>query len=275
MDELVSQASAEEQQEARSMGWIPPEKFKGDPEKYVDATEFIRRGKEIIPILESNNQKLKRELDALRSESTETRKALEKANEALEEINVRHSVETQKAVEKAREELKAQLAEASREGDHAGVAELTDKLTQLNVALPEEKPAKVEAKPFVPGPELVAFQQEFEWFGKDRRKTALVFGIAEELRMEGVSPGAPFLARLTEEVKKELGDKNPPRESKVDGGNGEARTTGRTNGKSYSDLPADAKAACDADAKQFVGKNRKYPDMNAWRKSYAEIYFRE
>ena len=75
---------------------------------------------------------------------------------------------------------------------------------------------------------------------------------------------------------KELGESAAPRGDKVEGarnGSGdEPRSGGR---KSYAALPADAKVACDAEARRFVGEGKKYKSAADWRARYAEIYFGE
>ena len=45
MAELESKATPEVQAEAQKMGWIPPERYKKAPEQFVDADEFVERGK--------------------------------------------------------------------------------------------------------------------------------------------------------------------------------------------------------------------------------------
>jgi hypothetical protein len=40
-------------------------------------------------------------------------------------------------------------------------------------------------------------------------------------------------------------------------------------------MPSDARAACDADAKRFVGADKRYKTQAEWRTRYAEIYFGE
>lgn len=279
---VESGATPEVQAQAEAMGWIPPTRFRGDPERFIDADAYIKRGEEILPIVKEQNKRLQAELAALRGESSKTAAALAAATEAIEQIELRHSVATQKAVERAREEVKAQLAEASAAGDHRGVAELTDQLTQLNAAEkdagPVEKPAKAAAPAaFTPPPELAEWNAENPWFGKDKRKTALALGIAQELREGGErSTGREFYDLVKEEMGKTLGAGEPaPRADKVEGARNGGGDEGRGNGgrKGYASLPADARAACDADARQFVGPGKRYKTQDEWRKNYAEIYF--
>lgn len=279
---VESKATPEQQAAAEKIGWIPPARFKGDPERFVDAEEYIARGETVLPIVKEQNKRLHAEVNELRAATAAQKAALDAATKAIEEIEERHSVDTQKAVEAARKQLKAQLAAASEAGDHDGVAELTDQLTQLNTAEKEAAPAKKngEEKPtvFVPPPDLVEWNNENPWFGTNKRKTALALGIAQELRDAGnTDTGRKFFDAVKEEMDKELGAGKPePRGDKVEGarngGDGDSRQSSR---KGYANLPADAKAACDADARQFVGPNKKYKDLAAWRGRYAELYFQE
>lgn len=278
-EQLESQAEPEVQQKAEKLGWIPPTRYKGDPERYIDAEEFLERGETVMPILKENNRKMKLELDTLRETSRAQSEALQRAEDAIDQIEERHSVETQKAVERARADVKRQLAAASAEGDHEGVAELTDQLTRLKAAEEaagerEEKPE--QQAPFMPPAELRQWNEDNPWFGPDKRKTALALGIAQELREGGEqSTGRAFFDKVTAEMNGMFGEREERQtSSKVEGArngsDGDARVVGK---KSYAALPKDAKEACDADARSFVGPTKKYKNLADWRGRYAELYF--
>ena len=279
-DQVVeSKASPEAQKQAEQMGWIPPTRFKGDPEKFVDADTYIKRGEEVLPIVREQNRRLHTELDALKATQTQTQAALKAAQTAIDQMEERHTVATQKAVTEAREALVQQLAAASEAGDHQGVALLTDKLTQANAILPEvpaKKEVVVEAPAFTPPPELVEWNKSNPWFGTDKRKTALALAVAQELREAGeTGNGVDFYDKVAAEVDKTLGIQ-PPRGDKVEGarngGDGEF-TPSSNRGKGYAALPTDAKSACDAESRRFVGEGKKYKTIADWRTRYAEIYF--
>lgn len=278
---VESKATVEQQAAAEKLGWIPASRFKGDPERFIDADAYIERGETVLPIVKEHNKRLQGQVESLTAESAATKAALKAAQDAIEQIEERHSVETQKAVAAARKQVKEQLAKASEDGDHEGVAELTDQLTQLNAAeeKPPEKKAAAAPPAFVPHPDLKAWNEENSWFGTSRRKTALALGIAQELREAGEkSVGRPFYDLVAAEVEKETGGskKAEPRGDKVEGARnsdeGEVRSGGK---KSYANLPADAKTACDADGKRFIGADKKYKTAAEWRQRYAEIYFEE
>ena len=277
---VESNMPVETQQAAEKMGWIPPSRFRGDPDRFVDADVYLKRGEEVLPIVKEQNKRLHTELDSLKAEAVKTKAALEAATKAIEQIEERHTVTTQKAVEQARRQVKLQLAAASESGDHEGVAELTDQLTKMNVAVadpikPDAAPA-VTAAPFVPPPELAEWNAENPWFGTNKRKTALALAVAQELREAGdPGIGRAFYDRVAAEVDKELGS-TAPRGDKVEGARGGAEGESRSSGrKGYAALPADAKAACDAEARRFVGEGKKYKTAADWRSRYAEIYFGE
>lgn len=270
---VESAAPAEVQKAAEAMGWIPPSRFKGDPERFIDADVYVKRGEEVLPIVREQNKRLHAELDTLKSESAKTRQALEKAQKAIDQMEEVHTVATQKAVEDARRQLKSQLAAASEAGDHEGVAELTDQLTKMPAA--EAKPAAKPTAPeaFSAPPELAAWNAENPWFGTNKRKTALALAVAQELRDAGeTSQGRAFFDKVKEEVEKDMA---PPLEpvDKVAGARGGSEGGGGDGRKGgYASMPADARAACDADAKRFVGEGKKYKTMAEWRTRYAEIY---
>lgn len=275
---VESQATPEVQQAAEKMGWIPPSRFRGDPEKFVDADLYIERGETVLPIVREQNKRLHAELDALKAQGAQTTAALKSAQEAINQMEERHTVATQKAVDDARRQVKAQLSAASEAGDHDGVAELTDQLTKLNVVIEEKKVAPLAAKQelsqeFVPPPELVEWNKENPWFGTNKRKTALALGIAQELREAGeTGTGYKFFEKVREELEKELGVQ-PPRGDKVEGARGSPDGESRVAGsKGFASLPADAKAACDAEARRFVGEGKRYKTQAEWRNRYAEIY---
>ena len=278
---LESKASPEVQAEAEALGWIPPSRFKGDPARFTDAEAYIEKGKEVLPILRATNEKLRNELVSVRKQSAETAAALKAAQTAIDNIEERHSAETARAVARARKDVKAQLAAASEAGDHAGVAELTDQLTQLNAvdtAAPPAKKAADEPKPQVEiDPELQRWVAEkAPWYGTDRRKTGLINGIASEMRAGGeTSVGRVFLDKLMAEYDKETAPRRPPAIDRSEGGrNGSGNETrGAGGAKNFDSLPADAKAACTADTRKFVGAGKKYANAAEYHENWARIYY--
>jgi plasmid stabilization system protein ParE len=117
---VESAATPEVQAKAQEIGWIPPERYKGPADRFVDAEEYIKRGETVLPIVKKQNAELRGQVDTLSSQNQQIAAALRQAQDAIADIQERNTVATQKAVEQARAELKAQLMQASRDGDHEG-----------------------------------------------------------------------------------------------------------------------------------------------------------
>ena len=59
------------EEEARAQGWVGKDEFRGSDDDWVDADTFVKRGKEIMPILRKNNEKLLKELEDERDKINE------------------------------------------------------------------------------------------------------------------------------------------------------------------------------------------------------------
>ena len=277
---IESTATPEQQAAAEAIGWIPPSRFRGDPERFTDADVYIERGETVLPIVKKHNKDLQTKIDGLEADAAETKTALTAALSTIDEIEERHAVDTQKAIENAKEETKAALAAANAAGDHEAVAELTNNLVELNTPEPEVKPEPkaAEPAPFTPAPSMVAWNEANPWFGVDRRKTALALAVADELREGGeTAVDGAFFDLVGAEVDKVFGAP-APRVDKVEGGaNGSGVDTRvrAAGSSSYNAMPAEAKAACMADAKKFVGEGKRYKTEAEWQSRYAELYFQE
>ena len=266
--------------EARDMGWVPQEEWRGPEESWKPAEEYVRRGKEILPILNKNNERLRGEVGKLTGELAQLRAQLAEAGESTKALEQFYKDSLKEKQEQIRQELIAQMAEAREEGNVRREIELGDQLAQVR-ALPEApaKPAPIAPGPTI-DPELVDWmgQPENSWFNKDIRKTSLAMGIAQEMRQNPANAtlqGKRFYSAVAAEVEKIL---NPGAPSKVDGGTRPqpgAAAGGATRVKSFADLPADAKEACDKQGLKLVGPNKAFKDQAAWRNHYAKIFFEE
>jgi len=260
-----NEVAPEVRQEAESQGWVPKEKFRGNEADWVDADTFVKRGREILPILRKNNENLIKDLNATKEQLKEFRQAAEEFKQFQREAYERKASEYEKRIQ----EIKESRAQAISDGDGQRVNALDDALDLAKEEFKEAKQAVKDADTVkVPEPTqaevdpgLQAWLDRNTWFGEDRRMTAVVNGIGESLRLEfPLLKGQPFLDKLDEVLAEEFptkfGKKQSP-SSRVESGSGR-QSRGGSNAQSYDNLPVEAKAACDRFVKQKLMTREQY-----------------
>jgi len=283
--ESTSKVNPQAESDARAIGWRPLEQFRGDPDHWVDAETYLKRGREYLPLIRAENARLKQQLDEASGKVQGLEQTLAAATEAIEGLKEYQTAETQRAAKSARVALVKELKAAREDGDTDREADILAGIVDLDSATREAKAKPAEKKPAAaPAPaeqKIDPVVQEWirdnPWFETDRRRRGLALGIAEELRNDPATAslvGRPFFDKVAEEVEIALGERPT---SKVDGGRPNGSPAGRAGSakreRGYNDLPADAKDACDKMGKKLVGPGRAYKDDAAWRSQYAKDYF--
>jgi len=274
------------EQEARALGWVPQEHFKGDQSRWVDAETFVERGHTVMPILKANNKRLESEVDRLRGETARLQQLFAASQESIGELQKVHMDNTKAAVEKARRDLLQELKAAKEDGDVAREVELTDQLADVKAqqkaldaaaAAPRQQaPKPQEPQNDAMHPDFKAWTQENPWFGTDERKTMRAMGIAQELRSDPEFDdlkGREFFDKVLDVMNERTGGGRPST-SKVSGSRPSGGGAGSAK-KTYADLDAEAKAACDKQAKKLVGEGRAFKDVESWRQYYTNMVFGE
>ena len=257
--------------EARSQGWVAKEEFRGSENDWVDAETFVRRGREIMPILRKNNEKLLKELGEAKKDAEEARQAAREFREYQKEQFERKG----KELESQLEQLKVAKRDAINEGSGDRVLAIDDAMDDIKEqrlqAKEDLKAAELKAKE-VPqvttDPILNEWMDKNEWFGKDARLTGMANGLGVELRRENPSlQGKAFLEKLdlelAEMIPAKFGKKTAfnPMEGST---NGTARPSVSSGKKSYNNLPSDAKSACDKFVKQGLMTKEQYVAEYSW-----------
>lgn len=268
----MSEAPSVEER-AKELGWVPKEEFKGDPEKWRDAETYVQNGEEILPILRKTNEGLRNTLTDVQTRLATTEAALTESQEAINSFKEFHTEEVKARVAAAREKLKGELVAAKQAGDHAAEVELTDELGRLNAAeAAKPPPTETVERKVAPrtDPVFQAWAGENSWYGKDLRRTALMQGVASELRMSGDRTiGREFLEKCAAEVDRTLSPRS--RDSKVEGSNGGGGEIRQASG-GFAALPKEAQDACRARAAKFVGPNKAFKDEKSWQDYYTKQY---
>jgi hypothetical protein len=260
-----NEVASEVRQEAESQGWVPKERFRGNESDWVDADIFVKRGREILPILRKNNENLIKDLNATKEQLKEFREAAEEFKRFQRDAYERKASDYEKTIK----DIKESRAQAISDGDGQKVNALDDALDQAKEDFKEAKQAVKDTEvvrtpdpvPNTIDPGLQQWLDRNTWFGQDKRMTGMVNGIGESLRLEfPLLKGQPFLDKLdevlAEEFPNKFGKKQSP-SSRVESGSGrQGRSSG--NAQSYDNLPSEAKAACDRFVKQKLMTREQY-----------------
>ena len=272
---VTNETSPEVRHEAESQGWVPKERFRGNENDWVDAETFVKRGREILPILRKNNENLIKDLNQTKEQLKEFREAAEEFKRFQRESYERKATDYERRIQ----EIKDSRAQAITDGDGQKVNALDDALDEAKESFREAKQAVKDVvstkEPVVTetaatiDPSLQLWLDRNNWFGEDRRMTSIANGIGESLRLEfpGLK-GQPFLDKLDEVLVEEFpnkfgGSKKNVSASRVESGSGRQSRSG-SNAQSYDNLPPTAKDACDRFVKQKLMTREQYVQDYDW-----------
>jgi hypothetical protein len=291
-------STAEDIAEAKTLGWKDPADWKGAPPKngFVKASEYVKRGETVIPIIKSQlsksekeNQRLAQEFAAYKTEQAEKLARMEKMNGAA----------LKRQREQLEDEYSARIDKATEVGDTAKVRELRakerDALKEFDAEAAEtKKEEKKEAKNGLPSDvqdTITAWIKENDWYDSDEDMQAVAIRHhgkllrdhpswtmeknLEETRKYVVKR---FPAEFEDKSKTDDEDDKPRRKgSPVEGGGSRG---GDSGGRSaWSKIPADAQKQADKFIKDdglFLSKGETAEkDLQKARERYAVEYLGE
>lgn len=218
-DQLPPEPVEAVEDKARRLGWRPKEEFRGDENRWMDADTFVKRGEEVLPIIQANNKALEKEVANLKK--------------TLKEFSAHHSQVEQRAYKAALRDLEARQAAAVEANDLGEVREITRELADLGREAAPNFAQNRDAE------RIAEWKAENSWFEAD-----------EDLRV--YATGLPFppdtpleeqLRVIAEKTKRAFAHKfTNPRRSQAAAVEGSS-TPRRTPGKTLADLPPEARAA--------------------------------
>ena len=239
------------EEQAKAMGWVPKDDFKGNPELWKDAESFVKDGYEVLPILRERLKKVT-------STQEETNAKLARTESLLKTLTEHHKKTEESAYKRALADLKAEQRKAVQDNDIETFDKIDEQINKL------EKPKEPEGADNL-DPEFLSWKAENKWYETDPELSVyadFVAGFVE--KTTGLKGGRAFYDKVAEEVKTRYPDKfkNPNRE-KVDaveaGGGGDNNAGPTKKGKkTYSNMPQDAKDACDELVRGGVMKKEDY-----------------
>lgn len=302
LEDFVDDSAPEEVEKAKAIGWKPPKEWKGNPPKkgFVKAKEYLERAETVIPIMRSENKKLKDELAETRAELKAFREetkttvanmakmskvALDRQRAQLEEkysaaIDAATEVGDKEQVRKLREAERKDLKEFDEAAEEAAEKKTEKGKESVNGALPKDVQDTIghwigENTWYSSDPEMQAVANAHHGkLLKDKPGLTLAENLEETRKY--VAKRYPEKFKVEDEPDDTSEDEKPARGSRVEGG---SRVAGGGGGSKFSKLPADAKAQADKFIKEdglFLEKGEDpVKDLAKARERYAADYFGE
>lgn len=219
--EVLAQASVQ--------GWVPKDKYTGDPAKWVDAATFVERGRNFTKNLKSELETVKARLAAL-----------DKNSKAFKEFHDRSMASQKAELDSALAQLKREHREAIRDGDDDAADALEGRMEVLNTEKSKLTAPVVEEENTV-DPAMEAWIADGnDWFTKDSKLQTYATAVAQDLLKKGeTARGRAFLDKVTEIVKEDFPTKfsNPNRQRSSSAEGGSPAAGKQVGGKTEKDLP--------------------------------------
>lgn len=256
VDHEPEQDSPETVALAREMGWKPESEWRGDPPKsgHLSATEFVRRGEKILPIVnararkaESRVAELEARLDRQEHEHAKNLARIERASTAaLEAQRLQITSQYSRVKEAAVEVGDKEAYQRANKDEHEALKAIDERLKDDDGG---DKSRKDEEKRELPREVKAVIDEwigENSWFNADEEMNAVANSRHMKLLKE--KPGLSLkenLSEVREYVKKrfpekfgdDVDDDDPPRRkgSPVEGG---SRLNGGAGGSLWAKVPA-------------------------------------
>lgn len=249
------QTASEVDELAREMGWAPKSEWRGPPESWKSAKDYIRHGTVIQRDLKSRNDAQTREFQ-----------------ERIERLDRSHQKTLERQRNQIEETWRGRMREAVRLGDEqafdAASRGRDAELQKFDDELVSQ-PAKANGTPPELPAEIHDFAQRNIWFNKDKAMTHAAVGISQDLLQQ--YPGMPLTERLSmveTQIRSEFPHKfgpgsngNGAKPPAVEGGLRPIRTSTK---KGWDSLPGEAKQA----GTRFVAQG-----LYKTKDEYAEQYW--
>lgn len=266
--------------EARRQGWRPKEEFSGDPSVWVDAKQFVERGKEILPRIQKHSARLEQENAALKQQQAAQAAELAEMRQQVVGLTEFNAGVAARERERIRAEITAELAAARQSGD---VQKEVAALAKLSApVLPPPPPARAPAPPpalAVPAQlpqEMNTWVAANPWYQRDPVLQNAMNIVSAELRANGALVGMDLTESLNATAREVLKRYAPPSlqpAARVEGGGGSSRGGPQNLPQTgtFDSLPAHLKEECDRQGQRLglIGEKKAFKTLDAWRQHYV------
>jgi len=249
---------------ARAQGWVSKDEFRGDPEKWRPADEFVRRGEELLPIAIERARAAERRIQELEAQFQQKLSRVERVSEV--------------ALRRQREDLESRYAAALRDAAANGDVERYDQISQARheVFRQFDDSVREQTEQRQPAPQDVAAAQKVQawisqnpWFTIDGELNAVAQ--AHHMKLLREKPGLSLDDNLSE-TRKYVQQRYPDRfgvverrapSASVEAGGGRMPAASTRKTKGANDLPADVRAV----AERFV-RDGLFKDVNEYAREF-------
>ena len=228
------------EEKARGMGWAPKEEWRGDPEKWKDAKTFVERSENILPIV-------KERLDSGIKENRELKQTSQELKQTFQEF---HKKTAEREFNRALEQVKQRKIEAVQGAD----VEEYQQAERAEQELLKERQQPATQSTAV-SPEFAAFESANDWYKTDPDMRAYADNMGNYIASTRQLPYADMLREVEKEVKARYPHKfqNQRREAAPSVERSAETGLPVKAGKTYTDLPDEARKACDKFVKTIPG----------------------
>ncbi len=202
----------EAEAEASRKGWVPKDKYRGDPAKWKPASQFLEDGKRYNKTLETRLERLERENEELK-----------RSGKAFAEYHEQQMQAKQNEIDTAIKQLRVEKSRATADGEHTLAVEIEDRIELLK----EEKkglaptPTPTEERKGKQPPEdsvnsLVVrewVEDGNDWFDASPELRQYAFDYANTLVNSTSIRGRKFLDMVAEHMREEF----PRQFAKIEG----------------------------------------------------------
>jgi hypothetical protein len=265
--------------EARRGGWRPKDEFNGDPNVWVDAGTFVKRGREVLPHVQRHAAKLEQELATERAARVKLEREQEELRSQVTGLTTFQQELAGKERERIRNELAAELHAARESGDTQAEARILGQLsTPPPVAKPSVQQQRQEPTQQQVPQAMTDWLAENAWAKNDQVMMQAMSVVGADLRAQGKLNGMDLTAQLnaTAKVVAERYMPNRSNTSRAESGSRGSGSGGggqqQSDGPTFEGLSAQAKAECDAQGERMglVGKGKSFATLADWRKHYVQ-----
>lgn len=252
---------------ARSQGWVPREEFRGDPERWRPADEFVKRGEELLPVALERSRAAERKAQELEARLAAREREFEDKIGRLERISTT-------AIQRERDRLDAMYRNAMRGAVESGDTARFDQLDRDRQTAIEHYDRHIQEQvqprrdpsqppPLPPDKQAIVdgWIQRNEWYNRDPELNAVAQAFHERLGNE--KPGLSLAENLAETERyvrwryadKFGGSSRQITMPMVDAGGGRMPSSAGPRAKGVNELPADVRRVGESFVKQGLFKD--------------------